>query len=115
MADKDVVLAVVKCKLIRLIVSNCIYLVDLLSVRTQKQWPEDPDKHMRDFFGNYRDPMWDKMDEIKANMEVMREAMPALETKIADLEAELASEKRKTQAYELYKAADHDQTVSSGF
>ena len=45
---------------------------DLLSVRTQKQLPEDPDKHMRDFFGNYRDPMWDKMDEIKEDMEVMK-------------------------------------------
>ena len=68
---------------------------------------------MRDFFGNYRDPMWDKMDQIKADMEVMREALPDMEKKIADLEAELASEKRRTQAYVLYKAADHDQTVSA--
>ena len=67
---------------------------------------------MRDFFGNYRDPMWDKMDEIKADMEVMRNSMPEMEKKVADLEAELASEKRKTQAYVLYKAADHDGTVS---
>ena len=34
---------------------------------------------MRDFFGNYRDPMWDKMDEIKEGMEVMRNEMPDLE------------------------------------
>ena len=75
--------------------------------------PEDPDKHMRDFFGNYRDPMWDKMDEIKENMEVMKTSMPELEKKIADLEGELALEKRKTQAYVTYKGADAEQTVSN--
>lgn len=68
---------------------------------------------MRDFFGNYRDPMWDKMDEIKENMEVMKNGMPDMEKKIADLEAELALEKRKTQAYLLYKAADTEATVSN--
>lgn len=61
---------------------------------------------MRDFFGNYRDPMWDKMDEIKENMEMMRNEMPEQEKKIAELEAELALEKRKTQAFAVYKAAD---------
>ena len=50
--------------------------------------------------------MWDKMDEIKENMEVMRNDMPAMERKITELEAELALEKRKTHAYMLYKAAD---------
>ena len=61
---------------------------------------------MRDFFGNYRDPMWDKMDEIKEGMEAMKKSMPESEKKIADLEAELAFEKRKTQAFSVYKAAD---------
>jgi hypothetical protein len=31
---------------------------------------------MRDFFGNYRDPMWDQMDEIKEGMEAMKKDMP---------------------------------------
>ena len=61
---------------------------------------------MRDFFGNYRDPMWDKMDEIKEGMEMMKKEMPESEKKIAELEAELAFEKRKTQAFVVYKAAD---------
>ena len=38
--------------------------------------------------------------------------MPDMEKKIADLEAELALEKRKTAAYALYKAADAEGTVS---
>lgn len=67
---------------------------------------------MRDFFGNYRDPMWDKMDEIKEAMEVMRNQMPSYEKKITDLEQELAQEKRKTTAFELYKTTDSEGTVS---
>lgn len=67
---------------------------------------------MRDFFGNYRDPMWDKMDEIKEAMEVMRNQMPSYEKKITDLELELAQEKRKTTAFELYKTTDSEGTVS---
>ena len=67
---------------------------------------------MRDFFGNYRDPMWDKMDEIKEAMEVMRNQMPSYEKKNTDLELELAQEKRKTTAFELYKTTDSEGTVS---
>ena len=58
LADKDVVLAMVKF---------------ILSVRSQKQWPEDPHKHMIDFFGNYKDPMWDKMDEWREENEDIRQ------------------------------------------
>lgn len=113
LADKEVVLAIVKCKYLLMSHSHLFILfTDLLSVRTQKQWPDDPDQHMRDFFGNYRDPMWDKMDEIKENMEVMRNDMPEMEKRIGELEAELALEKRKTQGYVLYKAADTEHTVS---
>ena len=36
----------------------------------------------------------------------MRNEMPEQEKKIAELEAELALEKRKTQAFAVYKAAD---------
>ena len=56
--------------------------------------------------------MWDKMDEIKENMEVMRQEMPDMEKQIGELQAELACEKRKTAAFALYKTADAEQTVS---
>ena len=74
LADKDTVLAVVKCKYLFKFTAHFLFMrKDLLSVRTQKQWPEDSEKHMRDFLGNYRDPIWDKMDEIKENMDVMKQ------------------------------------------
>ena len=74
LADKEVVLALVKCKFC-LIVNFC---PDLLSVRSQKQWPEDPNKHLVDFFGQYRDPLWDKMDEWNQEMDDIRGAIPDL-------------------------------------
>jgi len=44
LADKEVVLALVKCKLSSLIFLNVVFqlLIDLLSVRSQKTLPEDP-------------------------------------------------------------------------
>jgi len=44
LADKEVVLGIVKL---------------LLSIREMETWPEDPLVYVRDYFGNYRDPMWD--------------------------------------------------------
>jgi len=28
-------------------------------------WPEDPLKYVHDYFGNYRDPMWDQVEDWK--------------------------------------------------
>ena len=50
----------------------------MLAIRSQKGWPEDPQAFMVDYFGQYRDPLWDRMDEWKAEMEAMRTAIPDL-------------------------------------
>lgn len=57
--------------------------------------------------------MWDKMDEIKEDMETMRNNMPTLEEQVTALEQQLAFEKRKTCAYNIYKGADADGSVSN--
>ena len=76
----------------------------LLAMRTQKQQPEDPMKFMTDFFGNYKDPMWDKMDEWRDENEQIRTTdLPELQAQIEELENKLAGEKRKTFAVRLYK------------
>ena len=90
-----------------------IVILDLLAVRSQKAWPEDPQEHLVDFFGQYRDPMWDNMEDWKEEMENIRCEFPVLESKITDLEQQIATEKRKTWAYTLYKQADPDVTVSA--
>ena len=45
-------------------------------MRSQKELPADPSQHLVDYFGQYRDPMWDKMDEWKSEMEDIRAEIP---------------------------------------
>ena len=47
-------------------------------MRSQKELPSDPSAHLVDFFGQYRDPLWDKMDEWKNDMEDIRAEIPTL-------------------------------------
>ncbi len=60
MADEEIVLAIVKCKY----VETCLNMQDLVAMRSQNQWPEDPLTHMKDYFGNVRSPEWDVMEEL---------------------------------------------------
>lgn len=79
-------------------------------MRTQKQLPDDPAKHLVEFFGEYRDPLWDRMDEWKAEMDEIRNQIPELQQQADNLVVELAKQKRKTAAYDLYKAQDPNGT-----
>jgi hypothetical protein len=54
-------------------------------MRSQKSWPKDPQRHLVDFFGDYRDPMWDNMDQWKEEMEAMKNELPALNEQIENL------------------------------
>jgi len=81
-------------------------------MRSQKQWPSDPQQHLVDFFGQYRDPMWDNMDEWRKEMDDIRDQLPDMEGKIEELHASLALERRRTWAFDTYKGADPDVTVS---
>jgi hypothetical protein len=47
-------------------------------MRTQKKLPEDPNAFLVDFFGQYRDPIWDRMEEWKTDMDKMREEIPEM-------------------------------------
>ena len=71
-------------------------------MRAQKEWPANPSEHLVDYFGQYRDPMWDRMDEWKAEMDELRNHIPGLNDKVVELENQIAGEKRKTFALQLY-------------
>ena len=54
------------------------------------------------------------MDEWREENEYIKDKdLPALSERIEELEKELALEKRRTAAYNIYKAADPEDTVSS--
>ena len=84
-------------------------------MRCQKELPQNPQDHLVDFFGQYRDPLWDRMDEWKEEMEAMRSSLPGLEAKVTELEGQIAFEKRKTFALKIYQLADGDVTDALGF
>ena len=44
----------------------------MLALKAQKNPPEDPSDFMSDFFGHYRSPMWDQMDEWRDENEIIR-------------------------------------------
>ena len=58
-------------------------------MRSQKTWPEDPNKHLVDYFGQYRDPLWDRMEEWQEEMDNIRNDIPDLQSKVEALELEL--------------------------
>jgi hypothetical protein len=58
----------------------------MLSMRSLKQLPEDPQAYLIDYFGQYRDPLWERMDEWKQEMEDIRSAIPDLQTQVELIE-----------------------------
>ena len=74
--------------------------------------PDDPQSHMKDYFGNYRSPEWDVMDKFEEENDTINEELPDLRDQIAKLEADLAMSKRKTRIVQIYKTADPDGAVS---
>ena len=56
--------------------------------------------------------MWDNMEEMKNDIEDIKENIPNLEARILELESLIEVEKRRTWAYSLFRQADPDNTVS---
>ena len=90
--------------------NNCF--IDLVAIRSQQQWPDDPQGHMMDYFGNYKSPEWEEMHKIEEENEKITEDLPLLEEEIGKLKAQLGLEKRKTRLVQAYRAADPESTVS---
>jgi hypothetical protein len=42
-----------------------------LAIRSADQWPSDPVEHLRDYFGRTRDPMWDVVDQLTQENQVI--------------------------------------------
>ena len=42
-----------------------IYNIDLLALRNAELKPNDPVNYLQDYFGKYRDPAWDEVDQRK--------------------------------------------------
>ena len=65
LADNEVVLSFVKCKWARSTQFIHDYALVLVALRSQSQYPEDPQAYMLDYFGNERSPLWETMEEMQ--------------------------------------------------
>jgi hypothetical protein len=75
----------------------------MLAARQQKTPPEDPSQFLVEYFREYKNPFDEKKEEWRAENEVMKtEEIPTLHAKIAELEAQLAAEKRRTVCNALF-------------
>ena len=71
---------------------------------------------MRDYFGDYRDPLWDEVDRLKTENKAMRdEEIPAKEAQIEQLERDIRKEVKKNRVLEIYKALDPDSSNAIGY
>ena len=52
---------------------------------------------MMDYFGNYKSPEWEQMQQIEDENEAIETELPDMETQIEKMLAELAISKRKTK------------------
>jgi hypothetical protein len=46
------------------IISDVNLFIDILALRSADPKPSDPVQHLRDYFGEVRDPMWDEVDRL---------------------------------------------------
>ena len=100
LVQKEVVLALVKC--------TCHAV--LLALKKAESPPEDPAQYLQDYFGQYRDPAWDDMDRMKAEVEEMKAKEPELAGEIARLQGEIQRAKRVVIVQKTYRTLDPEGT-----
>ena len=100
LVDKQVVLGLVKC--------NCNAV--LLALKKAERPPENPAQYLQDYFGEYRDPAWEEMDRLSAEVEQMRARGPELEAEIEKLKKDIERAQRAAKVHKTYSALDPDNT-----
>lgn len=84
-----------------------------MALRTADPKPEDPVEHLRDYFGRYRDPMWDVVEQLTAeNAKLKTEDIPSLQDDLFFMEMEVKGLKLQNQARDCYLYLDPERTVS---
>ena len=66
--------------------------------------------YVHDYFGNYRDPMWEVVEGIKTENQDLQTKIPDLEAKIEEIKKDITRAKKATRAYEIYKKLDPEAT-----
>ena len=79
-------------------------------MRSQPQFPEDPQAHFTDFVGNQRSPLWDDMEQMDDSNQKLRDDIEELNKVIDSLTAQKEDAIRLNLIKECYDAADPEKT-----
>ena len=90
-----------------------ILIVDLLALRNAEVKPNDPVNYLQDYFGKYRDPAWDEVDQLKAENKESEEKIKELKVKIEELENTLEKERAILRIHEAFLKFEKDKSVTS--
>ena len=92
LADKGVVLSIVKRNL------NIV----LISLRNSEKFPENPANFIQDYFGHYRDPMWDEVEFMKSEIQSLNSSIEEKIKEIVYLQQEISKNKRISHVKETF-------------
>lgn len=75
-----------------------------VGIQEQDYRPPEAPNLLKDFFGDYRDPLWDQIEQDRAKIAKDQRDIEELKAKIAGLEGEVAAAERGKSGKELYQA-----------
>lgn len=64
--------------------------------------PENPSEYIQDYFGRYRDPLWDEVDSMKAEISALTANIESKEKEILHLKQEISRFKRIAHVKETF-------------
>merc|ERR550537_604822 len=75
-----------------------------VGIQEQDYRPPEAPNLLKDFFGDYRDPLWDQIEQDRAKIAKDQREIQELKAKINGLEGEVAAAERGKSGKELYQA-----------
>jgi hypothetical protein len=75
-----------------------------VGIQEQDYRPPEAPNLLKDFFGDYRDPLWDEIEQARGQITKDKREVEELQARIAGLEGEVAAAERAKSGKELYNA-----------
>ena len=88
--------------------SNVTLYIVLISLRNSPNLPENPSEYIQDYFGRYRDPLWDEVDYMKSEISSLTSNIDSKEKEIQSLKQEISRYKRIAHVKETFSLLGPD-------
>lgn len=74
----------------------------LISLRNSDTFPENPSEFIQDYFGRYKDPLWDEVERMKNDIQSLKVSIENKTKEIAFLHQEISKSKRIAHIKETF-------------